>query len=117
MGHVDAVIVVAGAVVVVLVALADVGRTGAMSAEDEVEEVVECVDDVDECVELWLVTVDTFEVIDVDVDVTVVGSVEGIGTGATDGVLDVEVLGGEAVTTGWIVVVTMEFATPMMKSC
>lgn len=115
----DTVIVVGGAVVVVLGSLADVGRIGAMSADvveetvDCVEEVLEWMEDVDEeWVELPLVTVATFEVTAVDVDVTVVGSVEAAGRGATNGVLDVDEVSGEAVTTGWIVVVTVEFATP-----
>jgi len=96
---VDAVIVVGGAVVVVMGTLAEVGRTGAMSTE-EVEDVVEWVDDEDERGELPLVTVDMTEVTAVDVDVAIVGSVEAAGRGAAKGVVDVELVGGEAVTMG-----------------
>ncbi len=96
--------------VVVVGAEAEVGRTGATSAE-EVVDVVEWVDDGD-LVGPSLVTVEMTEVTAVDVDVAVVGSVEADCRGPATIVFEVERVDGEAVTTGWTVVVTVESATP-----
>ena len=119
MGHSEAVIVVGGAVVVIVGMAEDVGRTGRI-AEAEVVEIGRDVDvdgrtDVDECADD--VAVEIMEVTAVKVEMDVTGFVFGedadpggtIGSGipVAEGLVDV----GEAVTTGWIVVITVALAT------
>lgn len=126
MGHWEAVIVVGGAVVVIVGIAEEVGRTGSMAEAEEVGVgvgVVVVVDggDVDDLWDEEAVAVESTDVTAVKVEIDVTGSVleeDGdtggmIGAGAPvveGGLLEV----GEAVTTGWIVVITVELATQPM---
>ena len=127
MGQVEAVMVVGGAVVVMVGIAEEVGRTGRM-AEADVEVVglgvvVEDGEEGDRVEEMWVevaVAITDVTAVKVDIDVAAFvfdsGGVED-GTGTIGrGDLAVEAAfglleGGEAVMTGWIVVMAVELTT------
>jgi len=122
-GQLDAVIVVGGSVVVIVGIAEDVGRMGRMAVAEDVvvgfgvvvEAVGEEVWDEEEAVAVAIVDVTsvkvekdvTASVFEVDWDA---GGTTGAGAWVVEEGLGV-LLGGDAVTTGWMVVIAVELAT------